>query len=104
MAHYLMEFNRNESCGKCTPCRLGTQSLLEMLDRFRKGQGRIKDLDVIMDTSDQVIKLSLCGLGQAAPVPIQSMIMRFREEFEARCIDAPVRVPAPQQSEPIAAD
>ncbi len=107
MAHYLMEFNRNESCGKCTPCRLGTQSLLEMLDRFRKGQGRVKDLDVIMDTSDQVIKLSLCGLGQAAPVPIQSMIMRFREEFVARCIDAPQRLPQSPQSptpQPIAAD
>ncbi len=91
LAHYMIEFNRNESCGKCTPCRLGTQALLEILDRFQRGQGRVADLDVIMDTSDQIIKLSLCGLGQAAPVPVQSMILKFRAEFEARCIDAPVR-------------
>ncbi len=100
LSHYMMEFNRNESCGKCTPCRLGTQSVLEMLDRFQRGQGRIKDLDVIMDTSDQIIKLSLCGLGQAAPVPVQSMINRFRGEFEERCIDAPRRI----EERPLAAD
>ncbi len=99
LAHYMMEFNRNESCGKCTPCRLGTQSVLEMLDRFQKWQGRIGDLDVIMDTSDQIIKLSLCGLGQAAPVPVQSMIQRFRSEFEERCIDRPMR-----RELPLAAD
>ena len=91
MAHYMIEFNRNESCGKCTPCRLGTQAVLEMLDRFQRGQGRVADLDVIMETSDQIIKLSLCGLGQAAPVPVQSMILKFRHEFEERCIDAPKR-------------
>jgi NADH:ubiquinone oxidoreductase subunit F (NADH-binding)/(2Fe-2S) ferredoxin len=91
LAHYMIEFNRNESCGKCTPCRLGTQALLEILDRFQRGQGRIADIDTIMDTSDQIIKLSLCGLGQAAPVPVQSMILKFRHEFEERCIDAPHR-------------
>ncbi|MHB8644160.1 MAG: NADH-ubiquinone oxidoreductase-F iron-sulfur binding region domain-containing protein [Thermomicrobiales bacterium] len=95
MAHYMIEFNRNESCGKCTPCRLGTQALLEVLDRFQRGQGRVADLDVIMETSDQIIKLSLCGLGQAAPVPVQSMILKFRHEFEERCIDAPKREPLP---------
>jgi len=95
----MIEFNRNESCGKCTPCRLGTQAVLEILDRFQRGQGRVADLDTIMETSDQIIKLSLCGLGQAAPVPVQSMILRFREEFVARCIDAPKR-----EELPIAAD
>ncbi len=99
LAHYMIEFNRNESCGKCTPCRLGTQALLEVLDRFQRGQGRVADLDVIMETSDQIIKLSLCGLGQAAPVPVQSMILKFRHEFEERCIDAPKR-----QELPLAAD
>ena len=99
LAHFMIEFNRNESCGKCTPCRLGTQALLDILDRFQRGQGRIADLDVIMDTSDQIIKLSLCGLGQAAPVPVQSMILKFREEFEERCIDGPKR-----QELPLAAD
>lgn len=99
LAHFMIEFNRNESCGKCTPCRLGTQALLDILDRFQRGQGRVADLDVIMDTSDQIIKLSLCGLGQAAPVPVQSMILKFRQEFEERCIDGPKR-----QELPLAAD
>ncbi len=95
MAHHMIEFNRIESCGKCTPCRLGTQALLDILDRFQRGQGRVADLDVIMETSDQIIKLSLCGLGQAAPVPVQSMILKFRSEFEERCIDGPQRPELP---------
>ncbi len=91
MAHYMIEFNRNESCGKCTPCRLGNQAMLEILDRYKRGVGRVEDLDTLMVTGDQVIKLSLCGLGQAAPVPMQSMILEFREEFEAASFDAPAK-------------
>jgi NADH:ubiquinone oxidoreductase subunit F (NADH-binding)/(2Fe-2S) ferredoxin len=89
MAHYMIEFNRNESCGKCTPCRLGNQAMVEILERFKRGVGRVADLDTLMVTGDQVIKLSLCGLGQAAPVPMQSMILEFREEFEEASFDAP---------------
>ncbi len=89
----MIEINRNG--GKCTPCRLGTQAVLQILDRFQRGQGRVADLDVIMETSDQIIKLSLCGLGQAAPVPVQSMILKFRHEFEERCIDGPKRQEVP---------
>jgi NADH:ubiquinone oxidoreductase subunit F (NADH-binding) len=91
MAHYMIEFNRNESCGKCTPCRLGNQAMVEILDRFKRGVGRVEDLDTLMVTGDQVIKLSLCGLGQAAPVPMQSMILEFREEFEEASFDAPAK-------------
>lgn len=89
MAYYMIEFNRNESCGKCTPCRIGNQAMLEILDRYMRNVGRVEDLDTLMVTGDQVIQLSLCGLGQAAPVPMQSMINRFREEFEAASFDAP---------------
>jgi NADH:ubiquinone oxidoreductase subunit F (NADH-binding) len=63
--------------------------MVEILERFKRGVGRVADLDTLMVTGDQVIKLSLCGLGQAAPVPMQSMILEFREEFEAATFDAP---------------
>ena len=91
MAYYMIEFNRNESCGKCTPCRIGNQAMLEILDRYMRNVGRVEDLDTLMVTGDQVIRLSLCGLGQAAPVPMQSMILKFRDEFEAASFDAPQR-------------
>uniref|UniRef100_A0A7C1XQ70 NADH-quinone oxidoreductase subunit F n=1 Tax=Thermomicrobium roseum TaxID=500 RepID=A0A7C1XQ70_THERO len=89
-ARYLVAFSRYESCGKCTPCRLGTPALVEILDRIRHGFGRPEDLDVIQYASKHIIDLSLCGLGQVAPMPLLGMLERFREEFiehitERRC-------------------
>lgn len=82
-ARYLMAFNRYESCGKCTPCRLGTPALTEILDRMRNGQARQGELPLIEQTSHHVIELSLCGLGQVAPMPVLGMMRAFPEEFDA---------------------
>ncbi len=82
-ARYLMKFNADESCGKCTPCRLGCPSLTEVLDRIRYGSGLESDLDLINYAGKQIIDISLCGLGQAAPVPILSLVENYRDEFLA---------------------
>jgi len=82
-ARYLTAFNRYESCSKCTPCRLGNPALLEIVDRFRLGTGRATDLELIERSSKHIIELSLCGLGQVAPMPLLGMIKQFRDEFAA---------------------
>ncbi|MDQ3442343.1 MAG: NADH-quinone oxidoreductase subunit F [Chloroflexota bacterium] len=81
-ARYLTAFNRYESCSKCVPCRLGNPALVEILDRIRFGRGSMDDLTLIQRTSKHIIELSLCGLGQVAPVPLIGMIEHFPEEFE----------------------
>lgn len=86
-ARYLTAFNRYESCSKCTPCRLGNQALVEIVDRFRLGTGRANDLELIERSSKHIIELSLCGLGQVAPMPLLGMIERFRDEFTAHIDD-----------------
>jgi NADH:ubiquinone oxidoreductase subunit F (NADH-binding) len=82
-ARYLMAFNRYESCSKCTPCRLGNPALVEIIDRFRYGTARPNDVEVIERASKHVIELSLCGLGQVAPMPLLGMLQYYRDEFEA---------------------
>jgi len=89
-ARYLMKFNADESCGKCTPCRLGCPSMTEVLDRIRFGTGVESDIDLINYTGKQIIEISLCGLGQAAPAPILSLVQNYKDEFlahirEKRC-------------------
>ncbi|MGN6674097.1 MAG: NADH-ubiquinone oxidoreductase-F iron-sulfur binding region domain-containing protein [Thermomicrobiales bacterium] len=89
-ARYLMKFNADESCGKCTPCRLGCPALTEVLDRIRFGTGLESDLDLINYTGKQIIEISLCGLGQAAPAPILNIVQNYRDEIlahinEGRC-------------------
>lgn len=86
-ARYLVAFSRFESCGKCTPCRLGTPALVEILDRIRHGYGRPEDLDIIQYASKHIIELSLCGLGQVAPMPLLGMLERFRDEFIEHIVD-----------------
>jgi NADH-quinone oxidoreductase subunit F len=82
-ARYLSAFNRYESCAKCTPCRLGTPALLEIVDRIRNAEARDGDLTLIDHTSKNVIDLSLCGLGQVAPMPLLGMIKAYPDEFAA---------------------
>jgi NADH:ubiquinone oxidoreductase subunit F (NADH-binding) len=79
----LTAFNRYESCSKCTPCRLGNPALVEIVDRMRFGAGRSTDIALIEQASKHVIELSLCGLGQVAPMPLLGMIKAYRDEFEA---------------------
>ena len=86
-ARYLMAFNRYESCSKCTPCRLGNPALTEILDRIRHGSARSADLQLIERTSKHVIELSLCGLGQVAPMPVLGMMRAFPEEWRQHVED-----------------
>lgn len=86
-ARYLTAFNRYESCSKCVPCRLGNPALVEILDRIRFGRGSLDDLALIKRTSKHIIELSLCGLGQVAPVPLMGMIEHYEEEFRRHIID-----------------
>lgn len=82
-ARYLTAFNRYESCSKCNPCRLGNPALVEILDRIRHGYGRPEDVDIIREASKHIIELSLCGLGQVAPMPLLGMLKAFPQEFDA---------------------
>ena len=81
MSRYFNRFNRYQSCGKCFPCRIGTKSLLEMTDRIAFGGGRPDDIDVMWRWSEHVVEMSLCGLGQTAPLPLMGGIRWFRDEF-----------------------
>ena len=90
-AKYYLEFTVDESCGKCTPCRIGNMRLYEMLDKVTKGEATLFTLNDI-ETLGQVIKdTSLCGLGQSAPNPIISAMNYFRQEFEEHVIEKKCR-------------
>ena len=82
MARFFMDFTQDESCGKCTPCRVGTRRILEILERICNGEGRDGDIEMLEDLSIEIMATSLCGLGQGAPNPVRSAIKNFREEFE----------------------
>jgi NADH-quinone oxidoreductase subunit F len=83
VARYFLRFTRQESCGKCTFCRVGTQRMLEILDRLCTGEARPDELDKLEELADRVSRTSLCGLGQNAPNPVLSALRHFRGEFEA---------------------
>ncbi|MHC4267143.1 MAG: NADH-ubiquinone oxidoreductase-F iron-sulfur binding region domain-containing protein [Planctomycetota bacterium] len=87
MARFFLEFCKNESCGKCPPCRIGTVLMLEILIRITQGEGKEEDLDVLQKMSGEIRKMSLCGLGQSAPNPVNSTIRYFREEYMAHIRD-----------------
>lgn len=80
-ARYLTAFNRVESCSKCVPCARGNPALVEILDRIRFGRGSLAELGLIERTSKHVIELSLCGLGQVAPMPLLGMMKQYPDEF-----------------------
>ena len=85
-------FYYHESCGQCTPCREGTGWLWKILKRFEKGKGRVGDIDLLMDIANNIEGNTICALGDAAAWPVQSMIRRFRDEFEKRVKASPPRV------------
>ncbi|HXW69777.1 MAG TPA: NADH-quinone oxidoreductase subunit NuoF [Dissulfurispiraceae bacterium] len=87
VAKYFLNFTRDESCGKCVPCRIGTKRLLEILDRITKGLGKEGDLELLENLSSDIKSASLCGLGQTAPNPVLSTIKYFRDEYEAHIKD-----------------
>ena len=87
VARFFLEFTQAESCGKCTPCRLGTKRLLEILTRITDGEGRKGDIELLLDLANDVKDTSLCGLGMSAPNPVLSTIKYFRHEYEAHIND-----------------
>ncbi|MCX7750676.1 MAG: NADH-quinone oxidoreductase subunit NuoF [Candidatus Bipolaricaulota bacterium] len=83
MARFFLEFTADESCGKCVPCRVGTQMMLGILDRIVKGEGSPEDLLRLEEIGAMMKAASLCGLGQTAPNPVLSTLRYFRDEYEA---------------------
>ncbi len=87
IAKFFLEFTVDESCGKCTPCRVGTQRLLEMLDKIIEGKATLEDLDKMEELCYYIKKNALCGLGQTAPNPVLSTLRFFRDEYIAHIVD-----------------
>ena len=83
IAKFFLEFTVEESCGKCTPCRIGTRRMLEILTKITKGQATMEDLDKLEELCYYIKENSLCGLGQTAPNPVLSTLRYFRDEYEA---------------------
>jgi len=83
MARYFLSFTQSESCGKCVPCRLGTKQMLDMLQNICSGKGKLEDIDLLFNLSQQVKAGSLCALGGTAPNPVLTTIRYFRDEYEA---------------------
>jgi len=88
----ISKFYYHESCGQCTPCREGTGWIWKILKRFELGEGQMKDIDLLMDIANSIEGNTICALGDAAAWPVQSMIRRFRDEFEKRVKPAAVAV------------
>ncbi len=87
IAKFYLGFTVSESCGKCTPCRIGTKRMLEILEKISEGRGELEDLDKLDELAHYIQANALCGLGQTAPNPILSTIEHFRDEYEAHIVE-----------------
>ena len=87
VARFFMHFTRNESCGKCTPCREGTKRMLETLERIIANEGSMEDLDLLEALSDTITDTALCGLGQTACKPVMSTLQNFRQDYLRHVVD-----------------
>ena len=87
MAKFFLKFTVDESCGKCTPCRVGTKRLLELLDKITDGKGTLEDIDRLEELCNYIKANSLCGLGQTAPNPVLATLKFFRDEYIAHVVD-----------------
>lgn len=87
IAKFFLEFTVDESCGKCTPCRIGTKRMYEMLDKITRGQATLEDIDKLEELCYYIKQNSLCGLGQTAPNPVLSTLRYFRDEYIAHVVD-----------------
>jgi ferredoxin len=83
MARYFLEFTQDQSCGKCTFCRIGTRRMLDILVRITEGEGHAGDLEALEELAAHVQRGSLCGLGRTAPNPVLTTLRYFRDEYEA---------------------
>ena len=88
LARNAVNFFRNESCGKCVPCRMGTDHLVQLLDTVLEGKGRSETLNPVQDIAEAMELTSICGLGQAAALPLTSSLRHFPDEFEILCQQA----------------
>ena len=95
LAMNLLHFYRHESCGKCTPCREGTDWLFKLLMRIEAGEGRPKDLDLLFGVSTNIVGKTLCACGDAAATPVLSTMKLFKEEYEAHIREGRCTLPAP---------
>jgi NADH:ubiquinone oxidoreductase subunit F (NADH-binding)/(2Fe-2S) ferredoxin/NAD-dependent dihydropyrimidine dehydrogenase PreA subunit len=87
VARFYLDFIKDESCGKCTPCRIGTKRMLEILENITAGKGTLEDLDSLENLAKQIKTVSLCGLGQTAPNPVLSTLKYFKDEYIAHVVD-----------------
>jgi NADH-quinone oxidoreductase subunit F len=87
IARYFLSFTQGESCGKCSPCRIGTKVMLDILDRIRSGNGEEEDLERLSELATTIKFASLCGLGQLSPNPVLTTLRYFRDEYEAHIRD-----------------
>ena len=87
IAKFFLEFTVDESCGKCTPCRIGTRRMLEILEKITEGKATMEDLDRLESLGDYIKQNALCGLGQTAPNPVLSTLRYFRDEYIAHIVD-----------------
>lgn len=87
LSKFYLEFTVSESCGKCTPCRIGTKRMLEILEQLCNGKGELEDIAKLELLAQNIIKSSVCGLGQTAPNPVISTLKYFRDEFEEHAVD-----------------
>lgn len=87
IAKFYLEFTVEESCGKCTPCRIGNKRLLEVLDKMTKGEATQKDLDRLLPLAEMIKSTSACGLGQSSPNPVISTYQYFKDEYEAHVLE-----------------
>ena len=87
LAKFYLEFTVSESCGKCTPCRIGTKRMLEILEKLCDGKGTEEDISKLEKLAINIQKSSICGLGQSAPNPVISTLKYFRDEFEEHAVD-----------------
>ena len=87
IAKFFLDFTVDESCGKCSPCRIGTKRMMEMLEKISEGKATLEDLDKLEELALYIKQNSLCGLGQTAPNPVLATLKFFRHEYEAHVID-----------------
>ena len=87
IAKFFLEFTVDESCGKCSPCRIGTKRLYEILDKITTGKGTLEDIDNLESLCLSIKESALCGLGQTAPNPVLSTLKYFRDEYVAHVVD-----------------
>ena len=87
LAKFYLGFTVDESCGKCTPCRIGTKRMLEILEKITNGEGTMEDIEKLEHLANTIKKTSVCGLGQTAPNPVLSTLKYFKDEYIAHVKD-----------------